>query len=284
MFGAVAVGMFGMPALGATLALAHYLSAFSVGILFKLWGRTRKDTNGAASHRSPPPGNMLVRALGAMAKARGEDGRAFGQLMGDAVNDSVKTLLMIGGFIMVFSVLVRVLDVAHIIPVLTAPLAVLFRLLHIDANLLSAALQGIFEIDIGTVASAQAAAPFTERVMIASAVIAWSGFSVHSQVASVISGTDISMTPYFLARGVHAILAAVYTLLLLGPAAPAVAAVFQLSPAGTMMAAGGGLLPFWQHLEMALTRAVAIPLLLAVGGFIAFLPRTLQVTWSRLTR
>ena len=52
MFGAVAVGMFGMPELGATLALAHYLSSLIVGVIFRFHGRDRdsytKDTQVAS--------------------------------------------------------------------------------------------------------------------------------------------------------------------------------------------------------------------------------------------
>jgi len=53
-----------------------------------------------------------------------------------------------------------------------------------------------------------------QKVAMAGAIIAWSGLSVHAQVASIINDTDIRMGPYFLARIGHAILAFVYTLLL----------------------------------------------------------------------
>src|SRR5690554_5908545 len=43
MFGAVAVGMFGRPELGIIIALAHYLSAFSVGFLFRFYGRGKRE-------------------------------------------------------------------------------------------------------------------------------------------------------------------------------------------------------------------------------------------------
>src|SRR5690554_7877887 len=39
MFGAVAVGMFGYPQLGMTIAVAHYLAAFSVGFIFRFYGQ-----------------------------------------------------------------------------------------------------------------------------------------------------------------------------------------------------------------------------------------------------
>ncbi len=283
MFGAVAVGMFGMPTLGATLASAHYLSALSVGLLFKFWRRQDPESKPRAPSRGSG-GNILVRALSAMARAREEDGRSFGQLLGDAVNDSIKTLLMIGGFIMVFSVLVTIFEVTGATPLITAPFGAVFRVLHLDTNLLPAALQGVFEIDLGTLASSKAAAPFVQKVVMASAVIAWSGFSVHGQVASVVADTDISLRPYFLARFVHAVLAGIYTLLLLGPAAPAAAAVFRLAPAAAAAATATGLPPFWQHLELSLTRALAIPALMALAGFLFFLPRTMRVSWFRIHR
>ncbi len=92
-----------------------------------------------------------------------KDGRPIGKVMGDAVKESVNSLLMIGGFIILFSVVVRILDMVGIVEALSA----------------------------GLVA----------RVMAASAVIAWSGFSVHAQVAAVTQGTDIRMGVYTVASG-----------------------------------------------------------------------------------
>ena len=65
-----------------------------------------------------------------------------------------------------------------------------------------------------TVAASRAAAPLVERAVMASAIIAWSGLSVHGQVASVLNNTDIRMGPYFFARLCHAAIAGAYTFLL----------------------------------------------------------------------
>jgi hypothetical protein len=58
------------------------------------------------------------------------------------------------------------------------------------------------------------AAPLIQKVSMVSAIIAWSGLSVHAQVASVLTKTDIRMRPYFLARFYHAIVAGGITFLL----------------------------------------------------------------------
>jgi len=261
-FGAVAVGMFAMPALGGVLALAHYLSAVTVGLVFRYW-----------AHRTPPSqeetrreGGMLARAVRALLKAREEDGRGLGRLAGDAVNDSVKTLLMICGFIMLFSAFVAIAKAVGLARWVGLPFVLLFKAVGLEPCLVDSVVAGFFEIDLGTVAASQAAAPLVQRALMASAVIAWSGLSVHGQVASVITGTDIRMGPYVLARALHAVLAALYTwplvVLILGPVPAALP-----GPAGPWTGAGltGLRLAAWA-LGRSTLLAVVVPLGLGLAG------------------
>lgn len=215
MFGAVAVGMFGMPELGATIAIAHYLSSFLVGILFRFHGRHRD----AYSTDQPPQsqGNIVVRAFRAMFDAKQEDKRSFGQLLGDSVKSSMNTILLIGGFIILFSVFLRILAVVGITNHLDSFFSIILNLIGVSTSLAPALVSGLFEIDLGALAASQANAPLVEKVAIASAVIAWSGLSVHGQVASIVIESGIRMTPYMIARVMHAILASVLTMVLMGP-------------------------------------------------------------------
>ncbi|MFD2171216.1 sporulation integral membrane protein YlbJ [Tumebacillus lipolyticus] len=215
MFGAVAVGMFHSPQLGMLLAIAHYISAFLVGLLFKFYGvRTeRRFREDDIVQETRVKGNIFKRAFGEMMRAREEDGRSFGKLLGDSVNDSMKTLLMILGFIIFFAVLFKVLTLSGIVPFLALPIEALFRMIGLDVNLVQSFVAGIFEIDIGSAMAAQTSAPLIEQVIIVSFIIAWSGLSVHAQVASVLTGTDIRMTPYMFARLLHAVLAGAFTLI-----------------------------------------------------------------------
>lgn len=242
-FGAVAVGMFGLPELGAILAVAHYLSSFSVGFLFRFYRRHESTSRDADSRR---PHGILRRALRALIAGRREDGRSFGQLIGDAVRESVSTLLMIGGFIMFFSVLVRILTVIGFMRRITPLIAAILRPLGVSATLVPAFLSGFLEIDLGTAAAGRAAAPLIERAVAASAIVAWSGLCVHGQVASVLHGTDIRMGPYFLARFCHAVLAGAYTFALF---ALVPVPVSRALPAWKGMVLGARfVLRFWQLL------------------------------------
>ncbi|HHY92364.1 MAG TPA: sporulation integral membrane protein YlbJ, partial [Firmicutes bacterium] len=104
MIGAVAVGMFGIVQLGVVISLSHYISAIMVGLVLRFYAagdreRVTPDTG---------QGNVFLRALKALYRARVEDGRPFGRLLGDAIRQSVNTLLVIGGFIMLFSVVIQI--------------------------------------------------------------------------------------------------------------------------------------------------------------------------------
>jgi sporulation integral membrane protein YlbJ len=218
MFGAVAVGMFCRPELGAVLGITHYLSSFTVGFIFKYYRGDQKEP--LAQESRPNPDNIIRRAFRALLKAREDDQRPIGKLMGDAVRESMGTLLMIGGFIMLFSVMVKMLAVFGVIKLIAPIIGAVLNLLGLAPNLASAVFSGILEIDLGTVAAAQANAPLADRVIIAGWIIAWSGLCVHGQVASVIHDTDIRMGPYIVARMLHGIIAAFYTWIFMGPLAP----------------------------------------------------------------
>ncbi len=213
-FGAVAVGLFGQPALGVVLALAHYTSVLMVGITFRFYGRREdprihEDNLGVKS--------LNKRAMDAMMRGRKEDGRPYGQVINDAIKDSMGTLFMIMSFMVLFAVLLRVLSYSGLIAALALPFRALFHVLELSPRLVPAAVQGLFEIDLGSAAAAQAHAPLIQQLVVVSAIIAWSGLSVHGQVASVLADTDISMKPYLLARFLHAVYAGVMTVVFFKP-------------------------------------------------------------------
>lgn len=282
MFGAVAVGMFGRPDLGIVLAGAHYLSSFTVGMIYRFYGRSEQgqDTPIEGS------GSIFMRAARQLFAARREDGRPFGKLLGDAVTESIRTLLMVCGFIMLFSVLVRVLNVIGFVRLLDPVVGGLLKLAGLKQTLAPAIFQGLIEIDLGTVAASNAAAPLWQRLTAASAVIAWSGLSVHGQVASVINGTDIRMGPYVAARLLHAVLAAFFTVLFLVVTRGTLPVMVAGRLLQSIVTARG-----WAVLPLVVKRAcftgvqmfLFLGLLIAVSAVIYMLKR-IRIVWMRVGR
>jgi sporulation integral membrane protein YlbJ len=266
MFGAVAVGFFKDATLGILIATSHYLSAFMVGILMRF-----HDTKERLSHHvsNPSQKSLLFRALQAMHRARIEDGRALGQLMGDAVISSVQTLLMIGGFIILFSVITNSLSLIGIVHILSLIFSMILFLTGIDTALSKALILGLFEMTLGTqeAGANNTHIPLVHKVAIASAIISWSGLSVHAQVVSLISKTDIRYLPYLFSRICHAIMACITTYVLWSP----FQAILMYYELPVMLVEVGQIQPFPFILDrfvIFIAAAICSALLLLLGLFL----------------
>jgi sporulation integral membrane protein YlbJ len=262
MIGAVAVGMFHLPQLGTAIAGAHYLSSLLLGLLMRYHG---KKESSMEAHMLSPRENLLRKALRELYQARARDGRVFGQLLADSVQDSINTLLLIGGCITMFSVIIRVLTLYGILNVLNSILLFILRPIGFTREIITALTSGFFEITIGTEMTSKAAGTLTQRAIAASAIIGWSGLSVHAQVAAMVNGTDIRIVPYMVSRIVHAILAGLLTVVLL-PASQTVS-VFLLGAAPRTISEGltYHASPLVQVFHSASSVLVVIGLLLALS-------------------
>lgn len=208
--GAVSIGMFGLPELGITLVLSHYIAAIIVGFAMRFH-------SGKESVQEKRSSGYFSRALRELDRAREKDGRSFGLLFGESVRDTFAAMLFIGGCIMMFSVLIEVLKESGLMALITNVMGPCFRILRIDPSLSAAFVNGFFETTIGSQSASVSSAPLIQKAMAASCVIGWSGLSVHTQVAAMLHGTNIRLLPYLIARLFHGILAAICTAILLGP-------------------------------------------------------------------
>lgn len=212
MIGAVAVGMFKDVRLGTIIALAHYISTLILGLIMRFYAHDKEITPAVSSSKRE---GIILKATRELLKARKEDNRPFGQLLGDCITNSINSMLLVLGFIILFSVIIRIVTVAGIINTIIPFIELVLRVLGFDTSLATAIMSGLFEITLGAQLTSSASAPLMQRVIVVSSIIAWSGFSVHFQVISMVSGTDIKIAPYILARAIHAFLAGIVAYVLM---------------------------------------------------------------------
>lgn len=213
-FGAIAVGFFHNPALGIVLALSHYLGNFCVGLLMRFHNHKREKVVTKEKHNKW----SLHVALHLLHQERLKDGRPIGKILGDAVQSSVSTLLMIGGFIILFSVLNQMLSLLEITAFLSFIITGIFSFLQLPSELSVPFISGMFEITLGSKMSSQtSSATLFQQVVVTSFILAFSGFSVQAQVASILAETDIRFKPFFIARLFHGVFASLFTVILWEP-------------------------------------------------------------------
>lgn len=211
-FGAVSIGFFGNAKLGFLLALAHYLGNISVGLIMRFYGNDTEEKK-----RTKEQKFSIILALRELHRTRLKEQRPLGRLLGDAVMSSVQTLLMIGGFIILFSVINKLLFHLHITAFLGQFVEFILVSLHLPDVLSIPYISGLFEITLGSQLTSQVQeATLMQQAIITSFILAFSGFSVQAQVASITSQTDIAFKPFFIARIMHGFFAAIYAFLLWG--------------------------------------------------------------------
>ncbi|MDZ5470677.1 sporulation integral membrane protein YlbJ [Bacillus sp. 31A1R] len=211
-FGAVSVGFFYNAKLGILLALAHYLGNFTVGLIMRFYGKD-EDNNSTQNSK------FSVRAaFSALHRTRIKEERPIGKLLGDAVMSSIQTLLMIGGFIILFSVINKLLYHLNIISFLGNGVEFILQSLHLPVVLSIPFISGLFEITLGSQLTSQVQeSTLMQQAIITSFILAFSGFSVQAQVASILAQTDIRFKPFFVARIMHGIFASIFAFLLWEP-------------------------------------------------------------------
>lgn len=223
MLAAVSVGMFNNPQLGPVIAIAHYTANLTLGFLLRFYGQNDPEVVNLPASRE----STLKRAFSEMFAVYQKDHRTLGKIISDAVRNAVHNLFNIGGFIILFAVLIHLLTAAGFINFLARKLSALLVPFGFSEAVLPALASGLIEMTIGAKLASEAAAPLQQQVVAVSMILAWSGLSIHAQAASMIAETDIRMLPFILTRIAHAILAALYTYAmfnLLSPVAGALAA------------------------------------------------------------
>ncbi|MGB9792857.1 MAG: sporulation integral membrane protein YlbJ [Thermacetogeniaceae bacterium] len=205
LLGAVSVGMLKDPNLGPYIASIHYLSNLFCGLLLKLLSKKKQAQTAekqkktiASSLENPFP----------------QKSSNFGLLLGETVRNATTTLLTIGGFIALFSVLVGIMQSTGIFSLILKISTPIAKLINFDVTLVRSLLYGFFEMTIGVNEASKSSADLLQQLIAIEAILAWNGLSIHAQVAGMISGTDLTILPYLFARLLQVFLAVLLTCLL----------------------------------------------------------------------
>lgn len=200
--GAVAVGMFNNSKTGLVLLSCHIMACLTVGILFRFYGRQR-------DHIKNTERNKVFRKFKKeLANSKSVN---IGEVLGDSIRSSINTILAIGGFIILFSVIINLLLETGIINIVSTFLSGFLPLIGVSRDVIAPILSGFFEITTGiNMLSKIEGISFAQQLSAVSLILGWAGLSVHFQVYSIISKTDISIKPYLFGKLMHGLFAAIY--------------------------------------------------------------------------
>lgn len=198
---AIAIGMFNNPLLGYILAFAHYSSNLIIGIILGL-SSSPKLPNSSAQ------GNILLRSMKALLLAQ-KKRKPWGKLLGDSIKKGIENITLIGGFVIIFSLLIKLLTASTLMQYFIKTIGITLNALGCNAKFSSALASGFWELTLGLKELSKLPATLTEQTVIASVLLGWSGLSIQAQVASVLSGSTINSHLYHWCRLLQGILGGV---------------------------------------------------------------------------
>ena len=202
----VGVAFLHSPSAGYALLAIHWLSGLIAGFTATLLEGTPKITNkpGLIETKPAPKKSLYTRVIQAGTESRLQDGRSFGKLLGDSVGNSVQSLMIVGGYMIMFAVVISIIQ--GLIPELPVTLTSGLLEIHLGARSIS-------EASLGVPSSSG------ERLELAflAAALGWSGICAHLQVMTVLKQANIRFLPFAAVRLLHGLYAFVITLLLWRP-------------------------------------------------------------------
>lgn len=195
--GSVGVALFGDVQLGKILLITHILSSILVGLVFRFWKKNQVDLT-FRNYNSDS--KELVRVSN------------LGEILGEAIKKSISTILVIGGFVVLFSVIISILSSFEIL----TGISNFFTNFGIPYDITLSILTGIIELTNGVQVASTCYAnyPFAS-ILITSFLLGFGGLSVLLQVFAIISKSKISIKPYIYGKILQGLFSTILILIFL---------------------------------------------------------------------
>jgi len=175
--GTISILFLGNKDVGILILLCHYLTNIIIGIIFRNFYPSEKETN----HVS------LKNAIIKMNQRRINTKENFGKIFSKALLNSINTLLLILGVVTMFLVLTTIID----------------NITNLNSYNQSI-LNGFFEMTQGLKYVSLLNLPLKFKTVLSTMILSFGGLSVHMQVISIIGDTKIKYLPFLIGRILHA--------------------------------------------------------------------------------
>ena len=181
---AAGVAVFGSAGIGLVLFFTQVISALFTGIIIRFLFKDK-----------------IVAADFAHTRKYKQDKKNTADLP-SVISEAVTGILNICGIIIFFYMVINIF---------LEMLGAVFFVAHNQAvyNAVKIAVSGFLEISSGIYSLVNLDLPLSQKLIIASAILSWSGVSVHFQIIYVLKNTGLSLKPYFTGKIIHVIISSV---------------------------------------------------------------------------
>lgn len=195
----VGISLFGSLRIGIILFVSHLISSIIVGFIFRWWKRDSRSLS-QNCFRS-------CRANNAISFSN------LGEVLSKSISDSINSVLIVGGFIVLFSVICSILEKSNIFSFLYSILHLILNLFGITEVIFNSTLIGIVEITNGLQSLSTNIS--NTSILISSFLLGFGGISILLQILSITSKGNISIKPYIIGKILQGCFSVLFTFILL---------------------------------------------------------------------
>ena len=185
------------------LFITHILGSITVGIIFRFWKK-----------------NLATRQQYTISKYDNKlqiiTVSNLGEILGTSIQSAISTILMIGGFVVLFSVVISILNISGITSLVCILLEPVCHFLGISSQIIASVFTGLFEVTNGiNMVSLIKLKNISLNIIVTAILLGFGGLSVLLQVFSIVSKSDLSIKPYVIGKILHGVFAGFYTFLII---------------------------------------------------------------------
>lgn len=189
--GTVGIGMFASKTMGLTILACHFLGALVNGLLYRKYNLKNENLSIKTYSLPKSTGNMLE----------------------EVMYSSIKSILIIGGYIAIFFMLITMFNNYGILTPFNNVIAYVFGLLKLDPQVVPSITNGIIEITKGCLDLSVVSSNIRLNTIVATGIITFGGFSIHMQALTFLKKFNIKTTFYLLQKTTHTVIAVVFAVL-----------------------------------------------------------------------
>lgn len=224
--GTVGISLFGDTKIGIILFITHILACLTVGLIFgfvskkinnhsynKIYTKNecslQSDSKIRANNCCSKKSNQLYRNSSISTNYKVSD---LGTILSQSINNAISTILLIGGFIVLFSIIISIFNNLKLVDYASNFL----RYINIPPEYGKCILTGLLELTNGVnLTSSLHTKQMSIQIIICAFLLGFAGFSIFLQIFSIAAKNNLSMKPYFLGKTMQGIIAAFYTFVIL---------------------------------------------------------------------
>lgn len=192
--GTVGISLFGYTPIGILLFITHILSCLTVGLIFGFFSKYKYAKNSRYADTSSYSASYSISNLGT--------------ILSTSITNAISTILLIGGFIVIFSIIISILNNINFISNISHFLSTF----GINEAYTKGIIAGILEVTngISTISSINDKI-FSTKIIICAFLLGFAGMCIFMQILSIVAKNNLSMKPYIIGKLMQGFFAALYT-------------------------------------------------------------------------